>query len=52
VAITQGTGLKIGEGTDSPVTLRGGKFVFDTANENLLMGLLPSLVHVAAGARS
>jgi AraC-like DNA-binding protein len=48
VAITQDRGLKLGAGTDSPVTLRGGRFVFDTANENLLTGLLPSLVHVAA----
>ena len=51
-AIAQDTGLKLGEGTDSPVTLRGGKFVFDTANENLLTGLLPSLVHVATGDTS
>jgi AraC-like DNA-binding protein len=48
VAITKDTGLRLGEGRDSPVTLRGGRFVFDTANENLLTGLLPSLVHVAA----
>jgi len=41
------TGLKLGAGTDSPVILRGGRFVFDTANENLLTGLLPELVHVA-----
>jgi AraC-like DNA-binding protein len=47
-AITKDTGLKIGEGTDPSVTLRGGRFVFDSANENLLTGLLPSLVHVAA----
>jgi AraC-like DNA-binding protein len=52
VAITKDTGLKLGEGTDSPVTLRGGRFVFDTTNEGLLTGLLPLLVHVAAGDTS
>jgi AraC-like DNA-binding protein len=30
--------------------LRGGRFVFDTANEQLLTGLLPQVVHVAAAA--
>ena len=48
VELTKDTGLKLGEGTDSPVTLRGGRFVFDTANEDLLTGLLPALVHVVA----
>jgi len=43
---------KLGQGTDSPVSLVGGRFVFDTANEDLLTGLLPSLVHVAAGDTS
>lgn len=34
---------------DRPSTaLRGGRFVFDTANEQLLTGLLPQLVHIAA----
>ena len=40
--------MKLGEGTDAPVTIHGGRFVFDSANEDLLTGLLPSLVHVAA----
>ncbi|MBB5343889.1 AraC family transcriptional regulator [Tunturibacter empetritectus] len=52
VAATMDTDLKLGEGTDSPVILRGGRFVFDTANEGLLTGLLPSLVHIAAGDTS
>lgn len=52
VALTKDTGLKLGEGTHSPVTLRGGRFVFDTANEDLLTGLLPALVHVVAGDTS
>jgi AraC-like DNA-binding protein len=52
VAATNNTKLKLGEGTGSPVTIHGGRFVFDTANEDLLTGLLPSLVHVAAGDTS
>jgi AraC-like DNA-binding protein len=52
VARTRDTTLKLGEGTDSPVTLRGGRFVFDTANEDLLTDLLPSMVHVTAGDTS
>ncbi len=52
VAATRDTRMKLGEGTDFPVTLHGGRFVFDTANEELLTGLLPSLVHVAAGDTS
>lgn len=52
VAATMDTVLKLGEGADSPVTLRGGRFVFDTANEELLTGLLPSLVHIASGDTS
>lgn len=48
VANARDRALKLGEGSDSPVTLRGGRFVFDTANEGLLTGLLPSLVRVAA----
>lgn len=47
VAATKNHRLKLGEGTEHPVTLHAGKFVFDTANEDLLMGLLPSLVHLA-----
>jgi len=48
VAATGNTKLKLGEGTGSPVTIHGGRFVFDTTNEDLLTGLLPSLVYVAA----
>lgn len=40
--------LQLGEGTESPVTLLGRRFVFDMANESLLWELLPSLLHVAA----
>ena len=48
VAAAKSVSLQLGQGTDSPVTLRGGRFVFDTANEALLWDLLPSLLHVAA----
>jgi AraC-like DNA-binding protein len=48
-ATTNDPNFKLGSGKDNLVVLRGGKFVFDTANEDLLTDLLPSLVHVAAG---
>lgn len=41
--------LILGEGAESPMTLHAGKFVFDTANEDLLMALLPALVHITRG---
>lgn len=50
--VTKGARRKLGEGTELPVTLHAGKFVFDTANEDLLTELLPSLVHIAAGDTS
>lgn len=40
--------MRLGEGTQNPVLLYGGRFVFDSANEDLLMGLIPQMVHVAA----
>ena len=52
VAATGRTILSVGEGSDMPVTLQGGRFVFDTANEGLLSGLLPSLVHIGSGDTS
>lgn len=39
--------LSVGAGSEAPVILRGGRFVFDTANEDLLAGLMPSFVHIA-----
>ena len=48
VAATQDPNLRLGQGTEAPVTLRGGRFVFDSANENLLTGLLASLVHITS----
>lgn len=52
VATTKRTRLRLGDGTDFPVTLHAGKFIFDTANDDLLIGLLPTLVHIAAGETS
>ena len=41
-------GITLGTGLDAPVTLHGGRFVFDKANENLLTAMLPELVHIRA----
>jgi AraC-like DNA-binding protein len=43
-----GVGNKLGSGHENPVVLRGGKFVFDSANEDLLTGLIPPFVHIEA----
>ena len=37
-----------GDGDARPVKLQGGRFLFDTANEEMLTGLLPQVVHVRA----
>ena len=42
-------GVRLGSGEAREVTLLGGRFVFDSANEEMLTGLLPPLVLVAAG---
>jgi AraC-like DNA-binding protein len=47
VARTKNHQLRLGTGTENPVTLHAGKFVFNKANQDLVMDLLPSLVHVA-----
>jgi AraC-like DNA-binding protein len=52
VAATNDTAMRVGQGTDSPVISHGGRFVFDTANEDLLTGMLPQLVHVRASDES
>lgn len=52
VAATGSHRLQLGSGTDNPVILQAGKFLFNPANPNLLMGLLPALVHVARGDAS
>jgi AraC-like DNA-binding protein len=47
VATTRSTTMRVGLGKREQVTIRGGRFVFDTANEELLVDLLPPLMHVA-----
>lgn len=46
VAAAKSVSLKLGKGTASQVTLRGGRFVFDSENETLLWELLPPVLHV------
>ena len=41
--------LRLGSGDERPVTLHAGKFVVESVNEGLLSGLLPQLIHLAAG---
>ena len=48
-AATKSSRLRLGAGNTALVTLRGGRFVFDRANENLLTGLLPQVLHIGAG---
>ncbi|MBB3386995.1 hypothetical protein FHX12_005670 [Rhizobium sp. BK609] len=43
VCATGKTLLSVGAGSEAPVILRGGRFVFDIANEDLLAGLMPPL---------
>ena len=52
VAATRSTEMHVGEGTGRPVVVRGGRFVFGAADEKLLLGLFPPLVHVVAGETS
>ena len=46
VAATHSTEMHVGEGEEERVVIRGARFVFDTVNEDLLLNLLPPLVHV------
>ena len=47
VATTRSTTMRVGGGDNEPVIIRGGRFVFESANEELLVQLLPPLLHVA-----
>ena len=47
VATTRSTTMRVGVGDTEPVSIRGGRFVFEAANEELLVQLLPPLVHIA-----
>jgi len=40
--------LKLGTGTERPVTLHAGKILLDAANTPLLVSLVPGLVHIAS----
>ena len=53
-AVIAGAGsvVVLGEDNLPGTVLRGGRFVFNTANEQLLTGLLPQVVHVAAEANA
>lgn len=46
VAAKQPGRLKLGFGQERPVSLHMGKFLFSTANEDLLTGLLPPIVQI------
>ncbi len=52
-ALVSATGrlhMSVGDGdAGEPVMLRGGRFVFNAANEMLLMGMLPQVVKLNAG---
>jgi AraC-like DNA-binding protein len=49
IAATGRLNMRLGEvGAARSVILRGGRFVFDTANETLLMGMLPQVVRLNA----
>ncbi len=49
VATTRSTTMRVGVGKAKAATIRGGRFVFDTTNEELLMQFLPPFLHVASG---
>lgn len=51
IAATGLLGMSLGDGdaTGKPTVVRGGRFVFDIANEALLMGMLPQVIMLNAG---
>ena len=48
VAATGHTRMNLGDETGAPVILRGGRFVFGMANEEMLLGLLPQVVLICS----
>ncbi len=48
VAAVKKARLSLGRGTERPVTLHAGKFILDKANEGLLAGLLPPVIHLSS----
>lgn len=47
VAAARSHRLTLGDGDDDPVTLHAGKFLFNPANEGLLMAQIPALIHLS-----
>jgi AraC-like DNA-binding protein len=47
VATTNDPVIRFGQGQEPSTILRGGRFVFEAMHEQLLMGLMPSLIHIA-----
>ncbi|NPD69351.1 AraC family transcriptional regulator (plasmid) [Lichenicola cladoniae] len=52
VAATGSREMRLGQGDEAPVLLRGGRLVFDATMERLLVDFLPSFVHVTPPAPS
>ena len=52
IKIRKGFRRKLGAGSKSPVSLNGGKFVFDTANSDLITDFLPPLVYISSSDNS
>jgi AraC-like DNA-binding protein len=48
VTATRSTQMNVGAGAEQSTVIRGGRFVCDAVNEEFLIGLLPSVVHVAS----
>lgn len=52
VSASQRVRLQLGSGTARPVRLHAGKFLLEKANQNLLAGLFPPVIHLAATDQS
>lgn len=52
VAATRSREIAVGEDTGQPALLRGGRLVFGTPSEKLLLGLLPELLRVVSSDRA
>ncbi len=47
-----GETIRVGQGNSRLVLLQGGKFLFDTANEQLLLPILPAIILIRSSASS
>jgi AraC-like DNA-binding protein len=52
VAAAKNVRLKLGSGEARPITLHAGKFLVERANETLLAGLFPPLIHISSNDAS